>query len=512
MLPRFSLPPVEPGSAFNLATKPKQVDAWLTRLPYANPLEAAAELTDYLATCARLRLSPDTLEEILDCVMPTAGNLVVALKEKFHSESLPLPPNRQQAAELCSRLMLEVGHVCKLIILSRSGKRFQLFGAKSVERHAYILMLALKEVVEVSLDTHQSPPAGIWKDIHQAYNFALINGWARALPPGFSEGPSLEDVYKYALLLDLADPYRIPREELFATKDIVLKFCGLVDLLAASDANLHGSVFAIDQESDSPAIVLSREAGADSSRWQRLLNTTQLVKRLSLLASQYARDNKPGSSRLDGAGADLAYLELLHRLKAQWGGSVRRLGNRHPRYEATRFEVVFGLQSVHKRLEIPEAGLATSPFEVDAVPTTCLLVNDSVGGLALSRERPVSFQLHIGELAAVRQDRAERWSIGIVRWFRATRTGKAIFGLQYLAPSAAAVRLQREDDGAPLPALWLPATPSLRQGEMVLCQGGKLAVGANVTLLGESFVERRIRLEQLAEFTPAIEAYRYRTL
>lgn len=511
MIPRFSLPPAEPGSAFNLATKPKQVDAWLARLPYASPLEASADLTDYLATCARLRLSPDVLEEVLDRVMPTAGHLAETLKENLRGENLPLPPNRQQAAELSCRLMQEIGYVCKLIILGRTGKRFQLFNAKPVDRHAYILLLALKEVLEISLETHQTPPTGLWLDMHQTYGFALVSGWARVIPPGFSEGPSLEEVYKYALLLELADPYRIPREELADTKQIALEFCGRAELMAASEANLKGCVFTVDQDSDSPAVILSQDPGARLDPRQQLLHTTGLVKQLALRASQYARDNKPSPERQEGAAVHLAYLEMLHRLKSQWGGAVQRMGNRHARYESTRFEVVFGLQAVHKQLEVPEHGLAKSPYATDAAPTTCLLVNDSIGGLALSRERPVSFQLRIGELAAVREARAERWSIGIVRWFRTTRTGKAIFGLQLLAPSASAVRLQRAGQTAPLPGLWLPATTALRQGEMVLCQGGKLAVGAALSLLDEAG-ERPIQLEQLAEFTPAIEAYRYRLL
>jgi hypothetical protein len=494
----------------SLATKPKQVEAWLARLPYANPVEASAELTDYLATCVRLRLSADRIEEILEKVMPTAGNLAEALKERIAAEGLPLPPNRQQAAELCARLMLEIGYLCKLIILERSLKRFQLFGAKSVERYVYILMLALKQALEVSLDSHQHPPAGIWLDLHQTYAYALDNGWARAVPAGFGDGPCLEDIYKAALLWVLADPYRIPREDNFATKRVIEEYCHLVDLPRSDDNDRHGSVFAIARDSDTPVIVLSREVAPNAGQWPLLLNTTRLVKRLSLLASQYARENKPGPARPRGHIDDLAYLELLHRLKTQWGGSVQRMGNRRPRYEATRYEVVFGLQGIHKRLSGQNAGQPINLASADGAPAICLLVNDSVGGLALAKERPIGFQLRIGEIAAVRQDSQGQWSIGVIRWFRSTRTGKAIFGMQFLAPGARGVWLRRGSESASLPGLWLPATPSLRQGEMILCQAGRLAMGMNVDFNDEDGQTRHIELEQLAEFTHAVEAYRYR--
>ncbi len=509
MLPRFTLPPAEAGATLNLATKPKQVAAWLERLPYANPVEACAELTDFLATCARLRLSAERLDDVLEHILPTASHLVEALKERFAGDSLPLAQNRQQAAELCVRLMLEIGHICKLIILSRVGKRFQLFGAKPLDRHVYVLLQSLSQVIETSLETHPSPPAGAGSDMHQAYAFALNNGWSRVTPAVYDDAPCLEDIYKYTLLFALADPFRIPREEMAATRQLVLQWCSQAELLPGDDTSRHGSVFAIDQESDNPVIVLSRTPQQYPGQWQLLLNTTQLVKRLSLLASQYARDIKPNGGPA-GAPQDLVYLDMLHRLRSQWGGSVQRMGYRRARYEAARYEVLFGLQAIHKVLRGVDEGMASSPFTGVAAPADCMLVNDSVGGLALAKDRPVGFQLKIGDVAAVRHGRAERWSIGIVRWFRATRTGKAIFGLQLLAPGATGVALRDEDEGGELNCLWLPATPSLRQGEMVLCQGGRLGVGARLTLSPEQGGEpRRIRLEQLAELTPSIEAYRF---
>lgn len=512
MIPRFTLPPSETGSSFYLATKPKQVEAWLTRLPMASPLSAGAELADYLATCVRLRLPPDELEDILNRVMPCASTLVEALKERFASENLPPPPNRQQAAELCSRLMLEIGYVCKLIILGRLGKRLQLFAAKPIDRHAYLLMLALKEVLDISLDIHQSPPAGVWLDLHQTYHFASGSGWGRLAPAGLGDSTSLEDIYKYVLLLDIADPYHIPKEELAATQDLVRQHCMLANLLQTGQDTPPGGAFVIDRDSDSPVTVLPPEQRSAPGRWHLALDTAPLAKRLSILASQHALSIKPSRLGQAEARSSLAYLELLNRMKAQWAGSVQRLGGRHQRYEATMFEAVFGLSAVRKLLLEPEAGVAVSALITKAEPTTCLLVNDSVGGLALSRERPLNFQLRIGELAAVRQVRTERWSIGIVRWFRTTRTGKATFGLQLLAPSAKSVELEPKAGGSVIPGLWLPSTPSLRRGEMILCQSGRLAVGADLVMDDGAAMPRPIRLDQLVEFTPALEAYRYRLL
>lgn len=509
MIPRFTLPPAEPGATLNLATKPKQLDAWLDRLPYANPVEAASELADFMATCVRVPLAPERLDEVVTHIRPTAMHLLESLKESIQGENLPLSPARQQTVELCVRLMLEIGHACKLVILSRLGKRFQLFGAKPVAGLLYVLLHSLKQAAELCLETHQSPPSGLWRDMHQAYAYALNGDMTDAVSYDDGDGPNLDELYKQALLLVLADPFRIPMEELPGTKRLIQEHCGLVELTPGDDANRHGGTFAIDPENDSPVIVLSREPQDDSARWQLMVNTTGLVKQMSLLASQYARDKRVASAQQGGTQTNLAYLEMLHRLKAQWGGSVQRLGNRHPRYESTRYEVFFGLKTIHRQCSAPDPEIAISPFDATAEPSECMLVNDSVGGLALSRERPVGFQLKIGEVVALRIRSTDRWSIGIVRWFRTTRVGKAIFGLQLLAPAAHPVQARRVGDDKALDCLWLPATPSLRQGEMVLCPSGRLEVGASLTLLSDESEPRHIRLEQLAELTPSIEAYRF---
>lgn len=510
MQPRFTLPPTEPASGKNLAIKPKQVDAWVARLPYGNPSEAATELADFLATCVRARIAADKLDSLLESILPTADTLLETLKEKYSAEGLPLPPNRQQAAELACRMMLEIGYACKLIVLERSGRRFNLFGAKSIDRHLYILMLALRQVLEISLDTHQNPPAGIWTDIHQTYDFAQKSGFGKSIPAGFAEGLSIDDLYKSMLLVVLADPFRIPKEELAPTKSIVEQVCGIAEVVPGSDAKRHASAFAIDIDSDSPVIVIARDAKPDQTRWHLLLNTTPLLKHLSLMASQFAKYRNPAQTDARISPTDLAHLELLHRLKTHWSGSVQRLGGRHARYETTRYEILFGLQAVHKRLELGNDSLLNTPLPNDARSHSCMLVNDSVGGLALSKERPIGFRLRIGELVALRHRHADDWSIGLVRWFRSTRTGKAIFGVQLLAPRGLAIRLKRLDSGDYIPALWLPAAQTMRQNETLLGAAGKLALGVPVSFVDETDKQREVVLDKLAEFTSTVESYRFK--
>lgn len=511
MLPRFALPSAEPSGNINLATKPKQVESWLSRLPYANVSEAASEMTDFIATCVRIRTTADRLEAVLDIVLPTSANLVESLREKSISDGLPLPPGRQQTVELCTRLLSEIGYACKLIVLERSGRKFQIFGGKPIDRHLYLLALTLKQILEVNLETHQNPPPGIWLDLHQTYSFALSCGLARTPPATYADGPSLETIYKSALLLVLADPFRIPRETLPPVKDLIAKLSQLLDLIPSHDLTRHGAVFAIAFDTDTPVVVLSRESDMEIEGWDMLVNSTQLVKHLSLLASQYAKEKSQTQRSKKNKISDLGHLELIHRLKLHWGGSVQRMGARHMRFDNSGFEVCFGFQHIHKQLSDAshEPPKALSPYVATPSIATCTLVNDSVGGIALAKERPYGFQLRIGELVSVRQGSMGDWGIGIVRWFRATHSGKAIFGLQLIAPRAVGTTLQHPDMDETIPGLLLPATPALRQGEMVLTQPGKLGIGDTVTLSSgqETYA---IQLEKLADFTACIEAYHYR--
>ncbi len=513
MLPRFSLPAAEPGSNFNLATRPKQVQAWLGRLPIAHAPEAASELTDYIATCVRVRTPSDRMEDILGLVMPTAWVLVDELREQCTSEGLPLPPSHQQTAELCTRLLSELGHACKMIVLERAGRKFTLFGAKPHDQYLYLLVQILRQSLELNLEMHQSPPPGTWRDLHQAYHFALSSGVARDPPQGNATEPSLEDQYKSTLLFALADPFRIPREEMAQVKSWINANCSLLDLIPCSDDNRHGSVYAIALDSDNPVIVLARESDMEIEGWDMLVNSTRLVKQLALLASQRAREHGQSPRGRKGGVHDLGELELLHRLRMHWGGSVQRMGFRHPRYDKTRFEICFGFQAVHSLLRIgeEEERSAPSPFSYTPKVASCMLVNDSVGGLALARERPYGFQLRIGDLVAVRQEGLQDWGLGIVRWFRTARAGRAVFGLQLIAPKGLGVELHDPRTGLAWPGLLIPSTPALRQGEMVLAPPGKLAIGMALDIM-MGHGPGRIHLERLAEFSPSFESYYFREI
>ena len=166
MLPRYSLPTRETGRNINLETKPKQVDAWLTRLPLSNPAESAEEMADYLATLNSIELAQDNRIKIVERLAPIVEDLVAALYEQYSSVQAPLPPKQHRSATLAQRLLRGMADSYKILLVDWLKRRFHLFGGNPTPLYLQRILLALQAALEISFETHDPMPEGVWVDLH----------------------------------------------------------------------------------------------------------------------------------------------------------------------------------------------------------------------------------------------------------------------------------------------------------------------------------------------------------
>lgn len=510
MQPRYVLPAREPARTISLETKPKQVDAWLLRLPMSNPAEAAEELADYLATLNRADISHDVRAKVIELLHPVLEDVVGSLREQYGSVSLPLPTKQHRNAELAQRLLLESADCYKTLTLEWLGKRFHLFGGNPLPHYLQHTLLALQSILEVCYETHESYPHGIWVDLHQTYNYALRSGLKDSVPEGSKHMLSLEQIYLATLLLMLADPYHFPQSELPWAKDIIARYANLAHLHPAEETTKgHAGLFLVEVNTDAPPRPLAREPHPMNPRWDLLLTTTELAKHLALLSSHLRGQEDIEKLGLPEAARDPAYVTMLRRLKLNWGASLQRMAQRRRLQNGREFEVSFGLKSVHALISPPAASDAivygSSP-ESAPVRLRCKTVNDSMGGLSLSYSGP-GVQIRVGDVVGLRQG-SNAWSIGLVRWFRIPAAGEVFFGVQLLAPQADAVQLRRIDNGRQWPGLLLLPNPVTRQAPMLLSLPSAFApdITAEVrTTQGK----HTIRVEKRLESTPSVDVYRF---
>lgn len=512
MLPRYALPARESARTISLETKPKQVDAWLLRLPLSNPAEAAGEMADYLSTLNRIEVSHDTRAKIIERFYPVAEDVLATLHEQYGSVSLPLPPKQRQQAELAQRLLLEIADCYKILLLDWLGQRFHLFGGNPVPLYLQRILLAFRAVLDLCYETHANGPLGLWVEMHQTYNYALRNGMKDAVPEGSKLMQSLEHIYVSALILALGDPYHFPQSELEWTRDIIARYANLVRLVPAEEAAQGvAGLFLVEINTDAPPRPLAREPQPLNPRWELLLSTTELAKHLALLHTHLRGNNAPDKLGLPEVARDPAYAGMLHRLKLNWGASLQRKAQRRRHTDGREVEVGFGFKAVHQLISPAVAADAiyygsAAGNEAPPAKVRCRIVNDSMGGLAL-HYKGGGLQIRVGDVVGLHQGRGG-WSISLVRWFRIPAVGELFFGLQLLSPKGDSAQLRRLDNGRVWPGLMLLPNPITRQTPMLLSLPGAFVPGVTIESRTE-YGKTMIQVDTRMESTPSVDLYRF---
>ncbi len=513
MLPRYVLPAREPGRNINLETKPKQVEAWITRLPLSNPTEAAEEMSGYLVTLNNLDLSHDTRAKVVERVAPIVEDLVASLFEQYAAVQLPLPPKLNRSATLAQRLLRAVADNYKILLLGWLKRRFRLFGGDPTPLYLQRILLALQATLEISFEIHEPAPEGVWVDLHQTYNYALRNGLKDVIPQGGAKMLSLEQIYKSTLLVALADPYRFPQAELPWARDIIGRFANLASISPAEETvQGHAGLFVVEVNTDAPPKPVAREPHPMNPRWELILNTTELAKHLALVATHLKNREDPEKIGLPEAARDPGYPSMLKRLRMNWGASVQRQHQRRRHQDGKELDVCFGLRALHQLIspavQSDTIHYGLSSVEPSPVIVPCKVVNDSMGGLSLGKSGVSSLQIRVGEVVGVRQV-GGNWSIGLVRWFRVPKQGEISFGLQFLAPRTLAVQLRRLDNGRQWPGLLLHPNAASQQSPMLMAQPGCFVPDSDAEIRTPKG-SQPVRIDKRLESTPSIETFRFR--
>ncbi len=515
MLPRYAtaLPARESPGNINLETKPKQVEAWLSRLPMSNPPEAAEEMADYLATLNQSDVSYDIRTKVVERLGPVVEDIVAALYEQYGSVSLPLAAKSQRQAELAQRLLMEMASAYKSLLMDWLKRRFHLFGGNPTPLYLQRILLSFQAVLEISYETHEAAPAGAWVDLHQTFNYALRNGLKDSIPEGGGKMLSLEQIYKATLLLALADPYHFPQTELPWAKDIIARFSNLANIFPAEETvKGQAGLFVVEINTDSPPKPITREIHPLNPRWDLLLNTTELAKHLTILSSHLNNPDDRTRLGLPDAARDPAYPSMLRRLKLNWGASLQRQSQRRRHRDGKELEICFGLKAVHQLIAPPNKGetihYGTVSHDPAPVVLRCKTVNDSMGGLALEKQDAAGSQVRVGDVVGVRQGSGD-WGVGLVRWLRVPKPGEVFFGVQLLAPNALAVHLRRQDNGRQWPGLLLMSNQVTKQAPMLLALPGCFIPNQVVDIKTEKGSGNSLNIEKRLEATSSTEVFRF---
>ena len=116
-----------------------------------------------------------------------------------------------------------------------------------------------------------------------------------------------------------------------------------------------------------------------------------------------------------------------------------------------------------------------------------LIINESAKGLLINNKEELKNKAQVGELVSVRRksgERAERWSIGVIRWLKSNADKSLQMGIETLNPNGAAVGIRpASSPNAPLQrALMLPELKNLKQPACLITSPVQWREGHKITI------------------------------
>jgi hypothetical protein len=262
----------------------------------------------------------------------------------------------------------------------------------------------------------------------------------------------------------------------------------------------------LDSSRDLPPIAFSRRPPPEGTFMY--FSCANLGRVCQDLITQLASGRSPAQLDLPEAAAQPDYLNLLREIRAHWSlPAKRRLKRRRNNYP---IQVCADFDNIWQLLNGDPA--TTSRVVVDGA-TDWMVVNESPGGYAVMHINGAVSGIQTGSTLGVRPTPKRPWGVCLVRWARSDNPEHLELGLEFLAPTAEAVRIVHNKPGKqPLKALLLPALPGLDRGESLLTQQGNYNPRINFTLLQESWGHIRITECQpraLLSQTSCVEIYEF---
>lgn len=523
----LAVPALQDNAQTAVELRPKQVQEWLDALPLANAGDAARRICDALASLNRMRVADEVRLKLLELYRGSITHLMPALEQQFTATALPLPEKNRALAISARQLQVELAYGYKIILLDHANRKLSLAQPKHLPIVVQRALHALAAILTTCYQSYAPTPAGAWAELHQLYRFAVQHNWQDDEVQFDAAKTSINATYKEALLLALADPYHLLQGQVKLVHEYLQHFAGqasLLPLLQTSEQPV--GFFLVRLETDKPPKAVAQNLTATDPRTDILLNTIELARTLHYQLQKLEAGSEPAKLGLPPVARQPAYQEMMRGLIQHWGIAPKRLFNRVRK--ASALEIIVGVRAIHhfldptlgaRQTEVHDAEitlrLASSAIDTSSsqsyTSTSWLVLNESAGGMAISKEPQAQVQVRVGEVLGVRADRSADWNLVLVRWVHSKDPAHLELGAQMLAPKASAVVLYPTlgaESNAAIPALLLPAIASLNRPAMLTVSRGTYAPQREFRLK-RSEGEIRIRAGALVNNTQSVEVFSF---
>ena len=490
-------------------TRPQKILQSLEHIRSENPLDIASHLHIELEILNRQKISPSQRLQALEAYRPLLISTAHTLAEDYSNANLPLHDKAKLAAAATESLWLELGFGYKLALVDLQNQLIKLGSEKSSVQAIQRAMHAIAEHAMVYYQIYIPPPEHIWGDLHQLYFCAVqLNIQQAQTDTPAALGISIENTYKHALLMSLADPQHLTQKNIRLVAEYLLYQVQAAQISAVAPLSDTTGTFIISLKSNEPPVAYSKQKSAPDESSDILLNTMDLVRNIHTHLNSLQHNLLPADGSIPADAPRSDYIDLLTYLIKHWGVTFKRVFNRSQKNGEV--ELVAGIAAIHSMLGGASKGSYEENFEAHApiMPSRWQILNISPTGMAIRRHPTAEKNIKIGGLLGVKIKDEAKWSLAIVRWASCGTKERLDIGVQLIAPYAQhgiAKIDDREDDEH---ILLLPEIPAVRQIASLILPKGIFEPAKQLTVISNN-QSKRVLLTRMIERSQYFERIQY---
>lgn len=448
-------------------TNPKKARAWIESLPLTKTIESTRQVTQVLEALNHAKMPAEERVALVDIYRPVIAVLVDELEAIYAYSSLPLPARQKEAFELARDLLVQCGHPYKMLLLEKIGKLIVFNAKKSLPAPMFWAMHFLREQMVQCYKTYYPVPAGVWQEMHSLFLYAEEQGMLAEVCEA-ENSQTIMDVYIEAIMVSLADPYRLMHREVDRILEILKQNRGQVDFRTNADGLNPQRLFVLALDSDQAPKVLIQGGRPPAGQVLRVVDPSRIVEKLQ----QRIRTQSGTAAAKSRATHDLT--DLMSRLIRLWGDPPKRQFRRNPTDSsvalcsgikaisyftdlATRENPEADARAIREGGTIPLLRIPQDPMSQMIGVEEWHVLNQSANGLRMHRESGGSVSVTVGEVVGVRFVVGRTWNVGVVRWLSLLEGNALEFGVELVAPAAISTTIEPTigSAGKPAPALML---------------------------------------------------------
>lgn len=485
---------------------PALVSSDLKSLPQNDYLYTGHRVLADIEQLNQTAMDEEKLFKLLEIYRVYVLNLSKGLRGELGESPLPIAKKLLTRTTLTQQLHGELANGYKRLILQYLDVDTEKqLPSESLVTCCERAMFSLLQILTLSFLSYQPVPVRTWKELHQIYKLSHLRAFTNIGVSDIADSSKklkIIEIYCFALLLDLSEPYTLPNGGLYRVLRLFPLWVGSLSLF--DKHNLQGLryFYSIDPDIDKGCLPFPEE----TPQGFLYITTDSLVHQML--------GPKPPLMHpaLEGNATELENITrtLLPKLIKSWTVYPVRRFHRTP--ATGNVDILFGLQAIHhglSRTELEQSGRfpghATHTWDIS---------NESASGLGVEYHGHGIGSIQVGDLILYRETEAspeQPWHTGIIRWFNQLERSRLAMGIQRLSPGAEpgiAVRDQG-DQSTRFQVIIYPSNPLLHSEATLIGPPGIFKSGRQFELTQADGSQLKIRAIKAHCVNPSIEQFSY---